>query len=237
MQRYFAKEKGNNNFILEDSDYYHIKTVMRMCDNTLVEVVYDNKLYICCLGNVKENPKVIIKEEVKISEDNMPNVTLIIPLLKEQKMDLILQKATELGVYKIIPVELERSIIKVKDEKQDKKLTRWYRICKEASEQSKRVDIPVIENIMTIDDLKNLDGLNLICSTLEKSKNIKNMMKKNTECGKINVVIGPEGGLSESEENKLIGYGFKPVTLGNRIMRVETVPIYILSIINYEFME
>lgn len=236
MQRYFAKSKDEDIFELLDSDIYHIKTVMRMQDDMKIEVVFDNKLFICRLENVKQNLIVRKIEQIENEEKTLPQVNLIIPLLKEQKMDLILQKATELGVNKITPILLNRSIIKVKDDL-NKKLIRWNKICKEASEQSKRIDVPVVENLIKIEDLKNIDGLNLIASTKEKAKNVKNLMKNNKNCDKINLVIGPEGGLEPYEEQKMEEYGFIPITLGNRIMRVETVPIFIMSILNYEYME
>lgn len=235
MQRYFAENKIDNKFILSDSDIHHIKNVMRMDENGEIEVVYDTIPYLCSIHNIKNNMEVILKKELKKLVDTIPQVNLIIPLLKEQKMDLILQKATELGVYEITPIYTENSIIKIDSQKEEKKLIRWLKICKEASEQSFRDTIPIINKIQNIDDLK-VNDLNLICSTREKSNYIKNVLKKDSNCDKINVVIGPEGGLSPKEEDKFIKMGYLPITLGNRIMRVETVPLFILSIINYEFM-
>lgn len=237
MQRYFTNKKVDNEFILNEDDLYHIKTVMRMKDNDQIIVVMDKKAYLCCLENVKDNIKIIIKNELPKVDYNTPDVTLIIPILKEQKMDLILQKSTELGVSKIIPIITKRSIVKVNENSQDKKIDRWRRIVKEASEQSHRVEIPEVLPIRTIDQLKDLDGFNLVCSTKEKVKNIKLVMKNVKTCDKINLVIGPEGGLDELEEEMLNKMGFESITLGNRIMRVETVPLFLLSVINYEFME
>ena len=237
MQRYFTDKRVDNEFILNDDDLYHIRTVMRMKDNDQIIVVMDKKAYLCCLESVKENIKILIKKELPKVDYNTPDVTLIIPILKEQKMDLILQKATELGVSKIIPIITKRSIVKVNETSSDKKIIRWQRIVKEASEQSHRVEIPEVTSIKTIDDLENMIGFNLVCSTKEKVKNIKLVMKNVKTCDKINLVIGPEGGLDEKEEEKLNKLGFESITLGNRIMRVETVPLFLLSIINYEFME
>lgn len=237
MQRYFSKEKVDNNFILNSDDIYHIKTVMRMKDNDEIIVVYDKKAYLCCLENVKENIGITIKKELEKIDYNTPDITLIIPILKEQKMDLILQKSTELGVSKIIPILTNRSIIKLKPSDYEKKITRWIRIVKEASEQSHRIDIPEICTIKSIKELESLNGFKYVCSTKEKSKNIKYVMKNIKNCDRINLVVGPEGGLSDKEEEELNKMGFDSITLGNRIMRVETVPLFLLSIINYEFME
>lgn len=237
MQRYFAKEKINDNFILGSDDLYHIRTVMRMKDNDKIYVVYDKTTYICCLENVKDNIQIKILERVENDTNSNLEVTLFLPLLKEQKMDLVLQKATELGISRIVPMTTSRSIIKLNDGKEDKKLDRWRRICKEASEQAHRTTIPEVTSITDISKLDVCRGINIVCSTQEKEKNIKYVLQNHRDCDKINVVIGPEGGLSIKEEEYLKSVGYIPVTLGNNIMRVETVPIFILSTINYEFME
>lgn len=234
MQRYFGTKLIDNKFILNEDDLYHIKTVMRMKENDLIEVVYDKNEYICTLDN---EYNALIKEKLTRKETKDKFITLIVPLLKEQKFDLILQKATELGVSSIIPVKMERSIIKLDNKDINKKIERWSKICKEASEQSKRVDIPEISKIHSLNELKDMPGLNIICSTSEKSLNIKNFLQHTKNCDRINVVVGPEGGISPKEEELLESLGFTRVSLGNRIMRVETVPLYILSIFNYEFME
>lgn len=237
MQRYFAKDKQGDHIYLNPDDLYHIKTVMRMDAHDKIQVVYENRVYLCCLENVKTDIQITIEKELPVSTEKMPKVTLLIPLLKEQKMDFILQKATELGVDTIIPIETERSIIKVKEEKIDKKLERWNRICKEASEQSYRIDIPKISPLKKLNELQDLDGLKLICSTVEEEKNIRFVLNSESECDRINIAIGPEGGFSIPEEKKWNQAGFLSVSLGKRIMRVETVPLYILSILNFYYME
>lgn len=237
MQRYFAKEKNGNYFILGSDDLYHIRTVMRMKDNDKIYVVYEKTTYICCLENVKKDILIKIEETLKSYNKNNMQITLFLPLLKEQKMDLVIQKATELGISKIIPMKTSRSIIRLDEGKESKKLDRWRRISKEASEQAHRETIPEIEEVIDINNVSLLPGLNLICSTKEKEKSIKYILQNNRDYDRINIVIGPEGGLSEQEENKLKEIGYIPVTLGSNIMRVETVPIFVLSIVNYEFME
>lgn len=237
MQRYFAKYKNENSFILNDDDIFHIKVVMRMIDGEKIEVVFNNDVYICCLENVNSNIKILIEEKLPSSIKNNFEIVLAVPLLKEQKMDFILQKSTELGVNKIIPFIAERSIIKLKDDKEQNKIVRWQKICKEASEQSKRVDIPVVTNIKKLSELVDFDGRKFVCSTKKDVNSIKMFLQNHLECDKLLLVIGPEGGLADKEENYLIANDFLPITLGNRIMRVETVPIFLLSVINYELME
>ncbi len=235
MQRYFALNKKNDLFVLDNGDIHHILNVMRMKNGDFVEVVYNEVLYKC---------KVVINDSLSIVFDSVLNsnvcssfdITLIVPVLKEQKMDFILQKATELGVSRIIPIVTERSVVKVND-KEEKKLTRWSRIVKEASEQCKRIDVPIIDSVKCISDLNFDDGVKYVCSTREISQNIKNVMHNILECAKMYIVVGPEGGFSTIEEDKLNDLGYVSISLGSRIMRVETVPIYVLSILNYEFME
>ncbi|MBO5095605.1 MAG: 16S rRNA (uracil(1498)-N(3))-methyltransferase [Bacilli bacterium] len=232
MQRYFSKELYDNKFSLSKDDLYHIKTVMRMNPNDLVEVVYENNLYICHLDDSYD---AIIDKKIEGERNKKVYCTLCLPLLTEQKFSFVLQKATELGIDEIIPVITERSIVNLKD-KEDKKLNRWNRICKEAAEQSKRLDIPKISEVKKISEL-NLEGLKIVCSTKEKSKSIKNVLQNTTNCDRMVIMVGPEGGISNNEEEKLISLGFIPVTLGSNIMRVETVPIFMLSVLNYEMME
>lgn len=228
MQRYFSNKKINNTFLLNEDDWYHINTVMRNKNGDKIEVVYENELYICEIKNNQAN----IIEMVKIENSINKNVCLVLPLLQEQKMSLVLQKATELGISEIIPILTERSKIKITDNS-DKKVMRWQRICKEAAEQSKRLDIPKVYDIVSSFNKLDVEGFKMVCSTREKENTLKKVLKNNLNCDKIVIVVGPEGGLAPSEEDFLISNGFIPVSLGNNIMRVETVPIYLLSVLNY----
>lgn len=230
MQRYFIK---NKDMLLEESDIRHIKKVMRMNINDKIEVVYNNKLHICEITSLEPfNIKVI----EKLDEDKKTKIelTVAVALVKEQKMDLMLQKLTELGVSRIIPVSMERSIVKLDKERFNKKKVRWESICKEASEQSKRTNIPIIEDIKSIKDLTKEDAdLKLVASTKEKEKLLNYYLQSIEDCAKIIMVIGPEGGISDKEEDILVSNGYNRVSFGNLIFRVETATIYVASIINY----
>lgn len=235
MQRYFAIDKKDNKFILDSKDLHHIKNVMRMKENDEIEVVFNERLYRCNLS-FNDNINVNLIDELVVSNNNSPKISIIIPVLKENKMDYILQKSTELGVDEIIPIITERTLVKVND-KEDKKIERWKRICKEASEQSMRVTIPNITNVKKISELKNIEGLKVVCSTFNNSVSLKKFLQTNTNYDRIYIVVGPEGGLSINEEKLLNEIGFSSITLGNNILRVETVPLTIISMINYENME
>lgn len=235
MQRYFAKDKINNKIILLDSDMYHITKVMRMNIGDEIEVIYDKKLYLCKIIN---NYEIVTVKEVE--EDNELNIdiTIAIGMVKEQKFDLILQKLTELGAKEIIPLAMERSIIKLDSSKINKKLDRWNMICKEASEQSKRNIIPKVKEPMSLKELVSLDyDTKLICSVKQKENFINYYLQQEEKCAKMLVVIGPEGGISDKEEQFLNDNNFISVSLGNRVLRVETAAIYVASVINYSCME
>ena len=232
MQRYFIK---NKELKLEESDIRHIKKVMRMNINDLIEVVYNNKLYIYRINNL-EPFEISLVEEVEESNYKHINLTVAVALVKEQKMDFLLQKATELGVDEIIPIISERTVVKI-DKKNTNKISRWIKICKEASEQSHRMNIPKIHEIINLKGLSDVKAnAKIVCNTNEMSKNIKKVLQDVKKSDTMIIVVGPEGGFSDNEINYLLENGFISTTLGENILRAETVPLYILSVINYEFL-
>ncbi len=233
MQRYFCNKLDNNKFTLSEDDSFHIEKVMRMKIGDLVEIVYDHETYISVIESFHPVTCSINK---KTDENNEMNKKIIIcqSLVNEQKMDFILQKCTELGMYKFIPYKAVNSIIK-DNGKIDKKIDRWQRIVKEASEQSKRNIIPEVCSCMSINELINYRAdLKLICSTISDN-NLKNVIREHDNYDTIMLVIGPEGGFDIKEEEKLINNGFIPVSLGKRILRTETASLCILSQLNYEW--
>lgn len=237
MQRYFTNIKNNDTFTLNSDDSYHLIKVMRQKESDEVEVIYNNSLYITQI--IKKSPLVILKiiEEKKQDIIALPKITIAQGLVKEQKMDYIIQKSTELGINTIIPLQLQRSIIKV-DKHDNKKVTRWQKVAKAASEQSKRYDIPTITNIMDIEDLIKQDDytLKVICTVNQVSRTIKTVLSNITVSDKILFVIGPEGGFDLKEEELLINNGFISTSLGSRVLRTETSSSFILSTINYIFL-
>lgn len=233
MQRYFAKEKKDNEFILYEQDCHHIKNVMRGKIGDNIEVVYENIVHICQIDSLEPLKLNIINTTNENNELNI-NLTVAVSLVNEQKFDLIIQKLTELGVSTIIPIETTRSIIKIDAKRMTKKIIRWQTICKEASEQSKRTKIPQVTNVIPLKNLKNVSyDLKLLCSLNESSKSLDTYL--NESVSSILFVIGPEGGFTKDEETYLLNNNFKSISLGKRVMRVETAAIYVASIINYVY--
>ena len=236
MQRYFVNNREDNYMILDKDDMHHVKNVMRMKTNDVIECVYKEKVYLCKVLNPEINKFEIVQ---KLDENNemSVDVTVAVALVKEKKMDLILQKLTELGVSRIIPVDMERSIVRIDSKKFKKKKERWEKICKEASEQSKRNKIHIIDDIKKVSEL-NFDNYDLkaVCSVSNKDNLVNKYLQNRKKCAKMIFVIGSEGGITESEEKLLNSMGYDSISLGNRVLRVETAAIYIASVVSYNYM-
>ena len=159
-------------------------------------------------------------------------------LPKQNRFETIIEKATELGVCKIEPIISERTI--VRPVREESKLERWRRIAKEAAEQCARDTIPEIANLRGLDDwLKEIsplaeDTLLLFCWECERDTTVREVLS--AWDGNIIVLIGPEGGFSEREADKIKSAGGKSVTLGERVLKTDTAAISVLAMINYESM-
>lgn len=232
MQRYFAKDKKDNQIILNDTDLHHIKNVMRMNIGDNILCVYNEKTYLCRIEDF--NNHILIIKEIEENNELDIDIVIAIALVKEQKFDLILQKLTELGVSKIIPLNMERSIVKLDQERFKKKIVRWENICKEASEQSHRNKIPEITDVMSLKDLvKQEADMKFVCSVKEEKNKVGKYLQNKTKCATMLYVIGPEGGITDKEEEFLNEFGYTSISLGPRVMRVETAAIYVASIANF----
>ena len=236
MQQYFGINKLDECLILENSDWHHIKNVMRMKTGDNIVVVYEKNKYLCEIN--LENMSVYIKNELVSDNELGLKISIAQGLIREQKLDTVLKMCTELGMYKYYPIIMERSVVKLDKSLYNKKVNRWISICKESAEQSHRNFAPIIGEILTVSELSKLKyDLKLVCSTTKNSINIKKILQNSKKYDKILIVVGPEGGITDGEEQILKENGFIPVSLGSRILRTETAPIYMTSIINYDLME
>lgn len=231
MQQYFAKDKKNNTLYLKESDLNHIQRVMRMKENDNIIVVHDDKSYVCSLNKDLLSAQIV---EVFKDTEEYPTFLVYVPLLQEEKMSYILKHGTELGITDFVVVEYERCKYKLPKKDHEKKLIRWNKIIKEASEQSYRIHKPNLEKIINVKDIKSTQNVNIMCS-LDK-KDVKKICKVLTtkNCNDtISLVFGPEGGLSKNEEDVLSEKGFTKTSLGKDVLRTETVPLMIASILKY----
>ena len=233
MQRYFASIDNQYFVHLSKEDEHHVCHVMRMKKGDEIEVVDNAHLFLCRIDSF--NPLTIsviheIANDVEIKED----ITLLFALTKGDKIDLVLQKATELGVKKVALIESERTVVNYEGKDIDKKLERFKKIMKEASEQSHRLIVPELLGVYNLKNLPSnlLSDLNYVA--YEKDANHIDEAFQGLEKGKsISILIGPEGGFSEQEINHLTTQGFIRTSLGKRILRAETAAIYALSVIGY----
>ncbi|MEA3492807.1 MAG: RsmE family RNA methyltransferase [Candidatus Margulisiibacteriota bacterium] len=231
MHRFFVPQDQIP--VITGSDAHQIKNVLRMKSGDKLELLDGSgEIYTVKISELKRDNIVceIISERSETIEQKV-SVTIAQCLPKTKKMDLIIQKCTELGVNKIIPTLSERSI--AKGDKSD----RWKKIAKEAAEQSGRATIPEIDPLTEFGDLLKLSkdyDLALIPWELEQETTLKHTLTT-TLPHYILILIGSEGGFSKSEIDLAVAAGFKPTTLGKNILRTETAGMSILSMINYQY--
>ena len=230
--QYYLVNKVNDSFVFSDEDKHHIKDVMRYKDGDEVYCVCDKKQYLAKLSFVNNDiVPVVIKEDTTKRELDV-EVTLIVGLPRSEKFELIIQKATELGVSKIVPFLSKRSIIKLDKDRGDKKVSRWQKIAKEAMEQSRRCVCPEVTSIVNAKEIeKYMSATNVIAYEESKDFTLKGLMEN--EKKSITFLVGPEGGFDPSEVEYFNKLGFVSVSLGNRILRAETACFYLLSLASF----
>ena len=243
MSKFFVRsEKIKDNEILIDTeDVNHIKNVLRKSvGDDIIVCDYEKKInYNCKIKEISKRDIIceIISQRESESESNI-KIDIFQGLPKADKMELIIQKGTELGVNSFIPVVFKRSVVKIDEKDKSKKIERWQKISEVAAKQSGRDMIPLIKNIENVKNIcklfENYDIV-LVAYENENQNSLKEALKSlNKPEVKIAVIIGPEGGIDESEIELFKDAGAKIVTLGKRILRTETVCLAITAIINYE---
>ena len=249
MPRFFVKNNQINNdkITIIDEDVKHIKNVLReKVGNELIICNTSNKKdYLCKIEEISEEYiKCKIEKELENNSESNIQVTIMQGLPKADKMELIIQKSVELGVYDIIPIEMKRCVVKVNEKDKQKKLQRWQKISEVAAKQSGRNIIPQIKEKVNIKQVCNLvkDYDKLIVAYEEEKENslkseLKSIKSKDKENIKIAILVGPEGGIDLAEIEELRKAGAVIVTLGKRILRTETVALNVLSNIMYELEE
>lgn len=162
-------------------------------------------------------------------------LTLFVGLPKADKMNMIVQKATELGAYQIAPVLCQRSVPHLSAERAKKRVARWRQISIEASKQSRRPFFPIVSNILHFDEaLKSHSDLRLIFVPHVNPKSLRDVLRQSIRAREASIFIGPEGGFTDDEVSNAISVGAVPASLGDNILRTETAAMAALAIVLYE---
>ena len=226
------------------NDVNHIKNVLRMKPGEEIAVSngVDGKEYRCGITSIEEDRVVCELRFVKEDGMELPSrVYLFQGLPKADKMELIIQKAVELGVYEIIPVATKRCVVKLEDKKAGAKIARWQGIAEAAAKQSKRRIVPLVNNVMSFKEAvakaASMDVKLIPYELAEGMAHTKSLINELKPGQDIAVFIGPEGGFEEAEIDLALSAGIEPVTLGKRILRTETAGFTVMAWIMYQLEE
>ncbi len=245
MNRFFIPRPliSGNNLIMEDEEQvHHLKNVLRLKAQEPVAVFDEaGNEYNCSILKIGENITLRIKSRRIPGELNAKlRLTIACAIPKKSKFDDIVDKLTQLGVYRIIPLKTERVVVKLDKRKEELRSKRWNRIALSASQQSQRNNIPVVEPVQKFKDVlvrsKDFD-LRLIPTLAGRRKSLPEVVSLPLPIplpmAKVLVLIGPEGDFSGEEVNSAKKAGFIPVTLGDLVLRVDTAAIAIASFIRF----
>ena len=244
MQRFFVEphqiDEGTHQIHILGSDVNHISNVLRMKQGEELWISDGGKKeYRCTIEDFSSDEvllHIIYAQEPDYELSS--RIYLFQGLPKADKMELIIQKAVELGAYEVIPVETKRCVVKLDGKKATKKVERWKQIAESAAKQSKRMLIPNVHEVLTFKEaLKYAESMDVRLIPYELAKGMqetKEILADIQPGQSIGIFIGPEGGFEEKEVETAISEGAKPITLGKRILRTETAGLAILSVLMFQ---
>ena len=241
MQRFFVTpdQVGEDKIRIQGSDVNHMKNVLRMRPGEEVMVSDgNNRQYRCRVEDYPDGEAVLAILEAGLVDTELPSrIYLFQGLPKQEKMELIVQKAVELGVCQVIPVQTRRCVVKLDAKKAAKKVQRWQQIAESAAKQAGRGYIPVVSEVMTFQEaLAFSETLDIrlipyeLADGMDGTRKILDGIRPGQSVG---IFIGPEGGFEKEEVGRAVEAGAMPITLGKRILRTETAGIAVLSILMY----
>ncbi len=231
MFNFFAKEKPENDyFIISGNDYNHIKNVIRLKENDKILVSFNGESRLCVIEAFDSDiAKARICDQERYCAELPVEIHLFQGLPKGDKMELIIQKCTELGISEITPVEMNRCVVKLDEKKKKSKTERWQAIAESAAKQSKRSVIPKVNSTVKVrqmpDIISSFDLFLIPYENKDGMKSTSNALSQIKKGTKIGILIGPEGGFDESEIENLKLSEAKIISLGKRILRTETAAI------------
>lgn len=241
MYRFFVPQENvmGEKIAINGDDVNHIKNVLRMESGEKIVVSCGQGLdYYCIIDVIRENEIELLIEETKAAVTELPvSITLFQALPKQDKMDLVVQKAVELGASEIIPVRTKRCVVKLDEKRAEKKTLRWQAIAESAAKQSGRGIVPQVRDVMNYDKaLEYAQKLDMALIPYELFDDMKSSVEKiEMAAGKnsIGIFIGPEGGFERGEMEQAMERQICPVSLGRRILRTETAGLAILSMLMF----
>ena len=226
--------------IITGSDVNHIKNVLRLKPGEEIAVRngVDGREYRCGIEEFAQDQAICSLRFVKEEGVELPSkVYLFQGLPKADKMELIVQKAVELGVYEVIPLAVKRCVVKLDEKKARAKANRWQGIAEAAAKQSKRGVVPVVKEPMTMKEAaayaRGMDVKLIPYELAEDMAHTKKVIESIRPGESVAVFIGPEGGFEEGGVAEAIAAGIEPITLGKRILRTETAGLAVLSWLMY----
>jgi len=244
MPKFFIENNqiNENKITLIGEDVKHIANVLRKDVGNEINIcnITTSDNFLCQIEEIsKEEIKCSIIEKIESESEPNTEITIFQGLPKAEKMELIIQKCTELGAKTFVPVAMERCVVKFDDKTACKKIERWQKIAETAAKQSGRDIIPKVENLINLKKVCNLiEKYDIVLLAYENEENytLKEAINsvKNKRNLKVGIIIGPEGGIDCNEVQLLEQAGAKVITLGKRILRTETVGIMMTGIISYE---
>lgn len=244
MQRFFVEphqiDEEAHQIHITGSDVNHISNVLRMKTGEELWISDGSKYeYRCTIESFEPDEVLLHIVYSQEPEYELPcRIYLFQGLPKADKMELIIQKAVELGAYEIIPVETKRCVVKLDGKKSAKKTARWQQIAESAAKQSKRMLIPNVHEVLTFREaLKYAESMDVRLVPYELARGMQETKEilAGIEPGQsVGIFIGPEGGFEEKEIETAIEGGAKPITLGRRILRTETAGLAILSVLMFQ---
>ena len=241
MQHFFVTpdQVKEDHIYIEGSDVNHMKNVLRMRAGEEVMVSDgNNRKYLCEVEGYEPDLAVLKIQEKGVVDTELPSqIYLFQGLPKQDKMELIVQKAVELGVYQVIPVATKRSVVKLDAKKAEKKTERWQQIAQSAAKQAGRGYIPEVHSVMTYKEAmeyaRKLDVVLIPYELAEGMEETKKMIRQIQPGQSVGIFIGPEGGFEIEEVEEAINAGAKAITLGKRILRTETAGLTTLSVLMF----
>lgn len=218
---------------------HHIRTVLRMKKDQSFIVVNENmEKFLVKIMELDPLVKVKCIEQHMGSNELPIMITIVQGLLKGEKWDWLIQKCCELGAVRIVPLQSKRCVVKLLNENNQKKITRWNKIAMEACEQSKRDVICKVYEVISFDQIdKYSSDINLVAyeDANFQSEALMDILELNKDVTSITIMIGPEGGFESSEIDKLQRIGYHRISLGKRILRAETAAIAATTMIGFYY--